>query len=284
MAQSLKKTIAQAVGEVVGQRAFDNLGENIIRRLLQEHQPFGGNQSNPGHEFTFAGDETNVGVSVPETRVWGPPGGGPAPPSPGPPSARLRPQSSAVGLMDRPETLRAEVVIFDEFLAPSEMESLFRYALVHESDFQVSEVIRPGATAGVIDYEQRRSRVLMDLDEQRKLLEDRILRCVPRVLARLDRKAFEVSEVEAQVTASNNGDYFLRHNDNSQADSANREITFVYFFHREPKKFRGGELRIYDSHKTNDGYSSLGNYRSVVPQQNQIVFFCKLVDARNHTD
>jgi Rps23 Pro-64 3,4-dihydroxylase Tpa1-like proline 4-hydroxylase len=47
----------------------------------------------------------------------------------------------------------------------------------------------------------------------------------------------------------------------------------VYFFHREPKTFRGGDLRIYDSRWENGRYEPTENYRNIVPRQNQMVFF-----------
>jgi Rps23 Pro-64 3,4-dihydroxylase Tpa1-like proline 4-hydroxylase len=93
------------------------------------------------------------------------------------------------------------------------------------------------------------------------------------VLQRLGRGMFEITRAEAQITASNDGDFFRHHSDNGQGEIATRELTFVYFFHREPKAFAGGNLRIYDTHFANGEYVSSGEYKTVVPEQNQIVFF-----------
>jgi Rps23 Pro-64 3,4-dihydroxylase Tpa1-like proline 4-hydroxylase len=97
--------------------------------------------------------------------------------------------------------------------------------------------------------------------------------CLPRVLAKLREPLFPVVHTEVQITASNHGDFFRWHSDNGQEEIASREITFVYFFHREPTRFQGGELRIYDSVLHNGGYLPTKSYRTVVPLQNQIVFF-----------
>jgi Rps23 Pro-64 3,4-dihydroxylase Tpa1-like proline 4-hydroxylase len=52
----------------------------------------------------------------------------------------------------------------------------------------------------------------------------------------------------------------------------------VYFFHREPKQFAGGELRIHDARLGSNGYESEGRYQAIAPEQNQIVFFpCELM-------
>ena len=40
-----------------------------------------------------------------------------------------------------------------------------------------------------------------------------------------------------------------------------------------PKQFSGGELRIYDSRRENDNYVPTANYRTIVPEQNQLVLF-----------
>ncbi|HET7440752.1 MAG TPA: 2OG-Fe(II) oxygenase [Terriglobales bacterium] len=163
--------------------------------------------------------------------------------------------------------------MLDEFLVPEELKELTEYALSREADFVLSEVIAPGDAGSLVDYEHRRSRVLMDVSQHQEVIVQRIKACLPRVLQKLDREQFSVSRVETQMTASNDGDFFRHHNDNGQGEIASRELTFVYFFHREPKAFSGGELRIYDSRLENGEYVSTGNYHTIVPRQNQIVFF-----------
>jgi SM-20-related protein len=142
-----------------------------------------------------------------------------------------------------------------------------------EAGFQISEVIAPGAEGGGIDYEHRRSRVLMELGKHEAVIVNRIRSCWPQVLSKLGHQDFAISRVEAQITASNDGDFFHWHTDDGHPDTAAREITFVYFFHREPKAFRGGELCIYDSKLHNGAYVATENYRVAVPQQNQMVLF-----------
>ena len=159
------------------------------------------------------------------------------------------------------------VLVLDEFLAPQELERLTRYVAERESEFVLSEVISPGAPAGMVDFEHRKSRVLYELDEHEAVISGRILAYLGRILPAVGMEPFPVSRVEAQITASNDGDFFRPHEDNTDAPLQTRELTFVYFFHREPKAFNGGELRIYDSHEASSGY------RAIVPRQNQIVFF-----------
>ena len=46
---AVKKTIVQAVGEIVGQRAYETLGENVVHRLLEQQLPFYANPSDTGN-------------------------------------------------------------------------------------------------------------------------------------------------------------------------------------------------------------------------------------------
>jgi Rps23 Pro-64 3,4-dihydroxylase Tpa1-like proline 4-hydroxylase len=177
-----------------------------------------------------------------------------------------------VGVLDAPAIVRAQCVVLDEFLAPQELDELVRYALDHEAEFQTSEVISPSGDPGVTDYSHRRSRVLMDLGKHENLILERVRGVLPQVLDQLGMEEFPVRHVEAQITASNDGDFFGAHCDDSQELIASRRLTFVYFFHGEPRQFEGGELRLHDS-RGGERHVSTGSYQSIVPQQNQIVFF-----------
>jgi Rps23 Pro-64 3,4-dihydroxylase Tpa1-like proline 4-hydroxylase len=227
-----------------------------------------------------------------------PPNTAPRPKAPQPPNA-LRPQhdprplsvpvqsvgepsqvnsGSSVSVLDSPEMVRAQCVVLDEFLAPQELEELVAYTLQREAEFQSSELVSPSGEPGMIDSDHRRSRVLMDLGKHESIILDRIRGVLPRVLDQLGIEPFPVTQVEAQITASNDGDFFRAHSDDSEEVIASRRLTFVYFFHSEPRPFEGGELRLHDSHREGGLQVSSGTYQIVVPQQNQIVFFpCSLL-------
>jgi Rps23 Pro-64 3,4-dihydroxylase Tpa1-like proline 4-hydroxylase len=122
----------------------------------------------------------------------------------------------------------------------------------------------------------------MDLGKHEQVILERIRCVLPSVLHQLGMEEFPVTRVEAQITSSNDGDFFGAHSDDSQETIASRRLTFVYFFHRDPRQFEGGELRLHDSranepHLSTRSYQTSG-YQTIVPQQNQIVFFpCSLL-------
>lgn len=141
---------------------------------------------------------------------------------------------------------------------------LTRFTLEHEAEFRPSEVVGQDSMDEAVNEEHRRSRVLMDPGIYQDLILRRIQSALPLVLSRLNMGAFQITNTEIQITASNNGDFFKSHTDDGSHATASRQLTFVYFFHREPRRFNGGELRLYDS---------TGGYQRIVPEQNQIVFF-----------
>jgi len=288
----VRTVIATAIGETVAQRAFGVLGASIVERLVE-----GG----AGGEGPTKATETLAGVAgstarpaflmpTPPAPSPGPqtpsspkraPLEAPKPPSPsGPqtPSIAMRTVTQQANTAVLPERLAARCVVLDEFLSPQEVAELMQFTLDHQADFEISEVISPTAEDGMVNYDHRRSQVLMDLGRHQDLILDRIKSVLPDILKKLDMEEFTIQDVEAQITASNDGDFFHFHNDNGNVPVASRRLTFVYFFHREPKQFAGGELRIHDARVGTNGYESEGSYQAIVPQQNQIVFFpCELM-------
>ena len=301
--QPVADTIASAVGQVIAERAYGILGNRIVEKLLQEPAwpsrlpsptlpviragtppttpPGPGSPGvgprppgpGPGGDITKWAGTPPMSPPGPTPPGPNPDPGGPRPPGPGPGGNQIaQTDATEVATLDMPEILPARPLIFNEFLAPAELEALMRYTLEREKQFQVSEVISPGV-GGVVDYEQRRSRVLMDLGEHKAVIINRLRASFPRILRSLDHASFTIARAEAQITASNHGDFFHSHSDNAQDEVSSREITFVYFFHREPKKFSGGELRIYDSRWENNGYVPTANCHAIVPGQNEMVLF-----------
>ena len=123
---------------------------------------------------------------------------------PGPGTATHLPSDKFSPRLLHAEILPAKSVLLDEFLAPPELTDLCEYTLAHESDFQISEVLAPGETSAV-DFDYRRSQVLMELGEFRRLIEGKLLSALPAILPRLNSPGFTRSRTEMQITASGVG-------------------------------------------------------------------------------
>jgi Rps23 Pro-64 3,4-dihydroxylase Tpa1-like proline 4-hydroxylase len=304
--EAVRSVIASAVGEVVAQRAFTVLGASIVERILETNSAPLAELTNPRTAEVLAGPKDpeppsnapGPGVKAPREEPL-PKRDTPLPRDPQTPSGPLRAPSvpspspdpetpsqvtttvvakASAAVAERAQVLPAQCVVLDEFLAPQELAELTSFALEHEAEFRSSEVISPTTEGGVINYDHRRSRVMMDLGRHQDVIMERIQKVLPQVLEKLGMEEFTISGVEAQITASNDGDFFHFHSDNASERVACRYLTFVYFFHQEPRMFDGGELRIHDAQLEEGIYVSEGSYQTIVPQQNQIVFFpCALM-------
>jgi SM-20-related protein len=155
------------------------------------------------------------------------------------------------------------MLLLEEFFAPSEVGRLWSYAMSRAGDFVASEVVSDDSAHH--DEQFRRSRVLFDVAEIYPLISERVLSVLPHVLPRLGMDPFPVGQFELQVTASNDAEWFKPHRDSDGGHGgpvSSRELTFVYYGHREPLPFTGGELRLID-----------GDAATIIPHQNSIVFF-----------
>jgi SM-20-related protein len=277
---AVNATIASAVGETVAQRAFAVLGGSIVERILESSAADSNGFAGVQDAAISAKTPSTPGQPRPTPKPPAPsprpePEDIPIPPSPGPPGLLARKPliTGATAVIERAPVMPAKCVVLDEFLTPQELRELTRFTLEHEAEFCVSEVVAPGSAEGMVSKEHRCSRVFMDLGKYHEVMLARIKTALPLVLSRLSMEEFPVANVEAQITASNDGDFFRGHSDNGNPSTASRQLTFVYFFHREPRQFSGGELRIHDCRNQGDRQIATGSYRTIVPQQNQIVFF-----------
>ena len=163
-------------------------------------------------------------------------------------------------------------VVFEEFLVWEELSRLIDYSLTREDDFRISQVVA-GSDPAYRDH--RRSRILLDTGQHHEVICERIAFYLPQIVRALAMPMFTPSRVESQITTSNHGDYFKLHEDNTRGCPPTRELSYVYYFHREPKRFEGGELLLYSL----PGESASVTPERVAPSQNTIVFFAS---ARPH--
>lgn len=162
--------------------------------------------------------------------------------------------------------LVSNYIQIDDFLTIEERSRLFDYVLQQESAFVPTYTL-----TGAPDH--RRSLVLYSLSEFSELIINRIQTIIPYILTKLEVPLFSISQIESQLTAHNDGNYYKLHNDDGVPDISNRKVSYVYYFHQEAKPFSGGELLIYDSKVENKFYLADKSFKTVEPRNNSIVFF-----------
>jgi Rps23 Pro-64 3,4-dihydroxylase Tpa1-like proline 4-hydroxylase len=200
-----------------------------------------------------------------------------------PPAPSLSPAIAATAEISAPQggdLLRYPVVQLDGFLSGSEIAWLMELTFAAESRFVRSRltVDESGLARSQLpdqrdDY--RHSLMLSAPHEVSELMTAKIKAVMPQAMAQLRIRSFAVGRIDCQITASVEGSYFKAHTDAGLVnETVKRQLTYVYYFNREPKGFTGGELRIYDG-RIRDGKlgAAMDSYQVVEPRHNSIVFF-----------
>ena len=164
---------------------------------------------------------------------------------------------------------------YRDFLSPDELAALLDFALANRGRF------RPSELAGkIVDPGRRRSEQLPDLGPYRRLFEDRLRAMAPDLFRRTGTRPFDVDHVELEMVAHNDGAHFNAHSDipvgpgrerlGSGPDGRHeRLLSGVYYFHREPKAFSGGALRLFRF----GGGSAADDSVDLEPIQNSLLVF-----------
>ena len=139
----------------------------------------------------------------------------------------------------------APVIIVDDFVGRTGAEHLFQYAIAHESDFGPSKVAL--GQMSIVDESRRVSKVNCDVYPVMPVIEPAIRRAVDEAIPRLGLVNVEPYFLEPQLTWCGNGAFFKIHSDTLSRDgyTNQRVMTIVYYFHKEPKAFTGGQLLLY---------------------------------------
>lgn len=164
------------------------------------------------------------------------------------------------------DLIRHSVVQLDGFLTPSEVAWLMELTFAAEGRFVQSRL-----SDHRDDY--RHSLMLSAPHELWELMTGKIRAVMPDVMPRLRVGKFTVGNIDCQITASVDGSYFKAHTDAGVNETIKRQLSYVYYFNREPKGFTGGELRIYDDTLNNGKLAATDSFQLIEPRHNSIVFF-----------
>jgi Rps23 Pro-64 3,4-dihydroxylase Tpa1-like proline 4-hydroxylase len=160
---------------------------------------------------------------------------------------------------------------FRNLLTQDQVDQLVDHLVANEARFTPATVIPSGEQSAAIDESLRRARTLDDLGPFQSMITDALKERLAPALQRLGHPAFEVGRIEMQATASNDGDYFRLHPDSDAGDT--REISFVLFLHRLPRRFSGGELRIFKTRTVDGRMARADHSHTVSPRPGSLVLF-----------
>ncbi len=176
-------------------------------------------------------------------------------------------------------TIESRFLQLDDFLSEEEHRQLLDFALGHEHEFTAAEVSQPedGRDApGENDPNVRQARVAPTVEEVFPILEEKLVALLPHARIETGVPRFELGEIERQLTAHGDGDFFEMHLDTGGVvlpEGGGRRLSYVYYFNEEPRGFEGGELRLYDQVDEDGERIAADTYTVVEPKNNSIVFF-----------
>lgn len=166
------------------------------------------------------------------------------------------------------EIIQPRWVQLENFLSPEENREALAIALDHRANF-----LESSTTTNANDYRQSSVLYATYYADLYHLLRKRILKMMPRIVKELDIPPFLVSQVEMQMTAHGDGCFYKIHNDSGSPETATRVLTYVYYFHQNPKAYSGGALRIYETDVGGPATEPSEKFADVIPANNSIVLF-----------
>ena len=165
-------------------------------------------------------------------------------------------------------------VMIDSFLQPALHGELLRYVMANARRFEPAKIA--SNDGGRIDERLRRGLKWRDLGPLRAPLEG-IFRAAAPALARDTGAQLPPSlSLELELTACGDAAHFVPHIDIpvgperklvSGGDGTDRLLSAVLYFHRWPKGFGGGELRLLPWGEDDEGW------RDIEPKDNRLVVF-----------
>ncbi|MDF7777929.1 2OG-Fe(II) oxygenase [Sphingomonas sp. AOB5] len=173
-------------------------------------------------------------------------------------------RSRAINPLQRipPHTVRHEV------LPPDELAALLAWTLANEDALVASKV-----GAHHVYSEKRNARSLYGPAPWKAGTSERIAALVPGILADLGMASFEMSRFEIEMVVYPDGGFIGRHHDTATGSARHkrdRVVTIVYYFHREPKGYSGGELRLSPRLAPPEGEPQ---HVDLAPGQNMLIAF-----------
>jgi len=167
------------------------------------------------------------------------------------------------------------VLVIDDFLPRSLLDRLIDHAIGNEAAFAASKILGSQPSSHV-NKEARDSKVCdVGLGELRPAFKQNILSRFDEICTAVGVQPFPVAKTEIELAAHGDGGFYRSHIDTyvrggRPKNNIDRVLSAVYYFHREPKAFAGGDLVVFRI--GNDDIAQV-----VEPRQNRLVVFPSFV-------
>lgn len=163
-----------------------------------------------------------------------------------------------------------------DFLPQARCAELLALALRFRERFQVALDAQLGRDAngqpvmekGRVALDQRKAFILeprITAREVRPWFEPLLRTAFAEALPRLGLPEPRPSSVGLGLSVHRGGGFYTRHRDNGSHGFRTKVLSFAYYFHRQPRRFSGGDLLLHDE--------NAATFTRIEPQHNSIVLF-----------
>lgn len=159
------------------------------------------------------------------------------------------------------------------FLPDEERSVLLDWVRANEELFQPLRVGTPDAEGHMViehDFSFRRQLGVKRIAEIDALMGPRLIEALPRMFSRFGVAPFAVPRVDCNVTVCLDGHFAKGHRDDVAGEF---RMNFLYYFHRHPKSFDGGDLLLYDVDQGGTHPRRGSGFTRVQPVDNRLVVF-----------
>ena len=178
--------------------------------------------------------------------------------------ASAEPAPKSLDALNRP----APHSLHPQFLGETMVEHLLQYVEAHKAEFMAN-------TVGYTEKKNESISVSLSLKKMgnfKNEIKSEIILVLPNVFHKLGSTPFEPMAFEMLISAYGDGAFYARHRDNyigGLSEPSDRMITMIYYFHRSPRAFSGGILRLHSLAAS----GREGSFVDIEPVSDTAVFF-----------
>jgi SM-20-related protein len=140
---------------------------------------------------------------------------------------------------------RCPHVVFEDVLGPERAAALLDHAEAHAAHFTAGRAYNRTTGEAQVDPSRRDCLVLGDMGPFGAPLKERFGELARIAVAELRIGEADLEPVELEITSYGDGGHIHTHIDTRESREAVRVLSCVYYFSDTPRRFGGGELRLY---------------------------------------
>lgn len=167
---------------------------------------------------------------------------------------------------------------FPEIMDCRVHDAILDWTLANADKFQPALITDQRSGENVLNPERRNALTCRDFDEIRSRISTIFENHLAEIVERLRFRGDTNFEYELELSAYGDGAHFIPHvditlgrsPDRAKLDNDRRQLSAIYYYHRRPKGFSGGRLKLF-------GFPSTGSEEvaaiEIEPEDNKMVVF-----------